>query len=543
MEVTRSMKSKSNFPSEEKKDEGDFIVDDVSDGGRYSVKNEVSLPQSQQDSSSHDSTSFLSNDVINSHQGKRNDIGSEKKSENNAIKPSFQRHANSKTLSKSNTQKPLLLLLCAFGITSCYLWYGTVQEKLFVKHHPRDGSVKNSGPDDDDNVTLFLLATGTFSSFFIGWIWTWASPIILGSNKKEDDTQMDKGKRFDDDNIEKRDGKLNHPLMMLTSLTYLTAMAASNEALHYVSYPTCVLAKSSKLIPTMIVGWLVETYRGWTIGKGGGTGMLGNVTNNHSKVNAMEWIGAAFITIGIISFQYIQLHKQQQQQRNESDNGEHSEIEGDSPYGLALLGLSLFMDGLLGACQNLLKAKKTDKSNNNIEDNDNHSPKTSSPTSSSSSSVCRPPSAMETMLYINLYATLVLLPASYYAGQFQNGMKMLFPPSSTDTTSSIENKSSLLLQLNLSASLGQVFIFLTIHHFSPLICTTITTTRKFFTILLSVYKFGHVLDVWQWGSVGLVFGGLYLEIVAKLFEGRCNDGDANSDAVESQRNLKRKKEL
>jgi hypothetical protein len=34
--------------------------------------------------------------------------------------------------------------------------------------------------------------------------------------------------------------------------------------------------------------------------------------------------------------------------------------------------------------------------------------------------------------------------------------------------------------------------------------------------LLSVYKFGHVLDVWQWGSVGLVFGGLYLEIAAKM---------------------------
>jgi UDP-galactose transporter B1 len=103
---------------------------------------------------------------------------------------------------------------------------------------------------------------------------------------------------------------------------------------------------------------------------------------------------------------------------------------------------------------------------------------------------------------------MILVPASHYAGQFQNGMQMFL-----DADGDI---SKLLLQLNLSASLGQVFIFLTIHHFSPLICTTITTTRKFFTILLSVYKFGHVLDVWQWGSVGLVFGGLYLEIVAKM---------------------------
>jgi UDP-galactose transporter B1 len=193
----------------------------------------------------------------------------------------------------------------------------------------------------------------------------------------------------------------------------------------------------------------------------------------------MEWIGAALITIGILSFQYTQLQKQQ--------NSHGGSEQGDSPYGLFLLGLSLFMDGLLGACQNALKLqdKKT-----------------------STAPTYRPPTAMETMLYINLYATMILLPASYYAGQFQNGMNLFLDANG--------DMAKLLLQLNLSASLGQVFIFLTIHHFSPLICTTITTTRKFLTILLSVYKFGHVLNVLQWGSVGLVFGGLYLEIAAKM---------------------------
>jgi UDP-galactose transporter B1 len=200
----------------------------------------------------------------------------------------------------------------------------------------------------------------------------------------------------------------------------------------------------------------------------------------------MEWIGAALITTGIISFQYTQLQKQH------SNHGGNAE-KGDSPYGLFLLGVSLFMDGLLGACQSALKRKGSSKS----------------------IYVYRPPTAMETMLYINLYATAILLPASYYAGQFQSGVKVAL-----DANGDVRK---LLLQLNLSASLGQVFIFLTIHHFSPLICTTITTTRKFFTILLSVYKFGHVLDVWQWGSVGLVFSGLYLEIAAKMLVGQRRD--------------------
>mmetsp|Transcript_44065 Transcript_44065/g.79086 ORF Transcript_44065/g.79086 Transcript_44065/m.79086 type:complete len:444 (+) Transcript_44065:216-1547(+) len=379
-------------------------------------------------------------------------------------------------------KSPLLLLLCASGITSCYLWYGTIQEHIFHM------DAADEEGNDKQSMTLFLLATGTFSAFLLAWIWTMIQPILLpekvGSSAKS---------KHDNQAIV---GSLNHPLIIVTSLAYLSAMSASNESLHYVSYPTCVLAKSAKLIPTMIVGWLVDKWRSWR------SGSSNRSANGDGKsINAMEWIGAALITIGIISFQFIQLQKQS------SDNHHGGkEVKGDSPYGLALLGLSLFMDGLLGACQSVLKQKDA-----------------TTETTTTSISVHRPPSAMETMLYINLYATLILLPASHYAGQFQRGINMLFSNSSS--------KSMLLLQLNLSASLGQVFIFLTIHHFSPLTCTTITTTRKFFTILLSVYQFGHVLGVWQWMSIGLVFSGLYLQIAAKLFV-RCH-GDEDVGVGES----------
>ncbi|KAL7545859.1 hypothetical protein ACHAWF_009212 [Thalassiosira exigua] len=367
-------------------------------------------------------------------------------------------------------KSPLLLLLCASGITSCYLWYGTIQEHVYHM----DAADQGEGGDDNPSITLFLLATSTFSSFFLASVWTVVGPILLSSGP-------DKGGASSNKRASQGEGGLNHPLLLLTSLTYLSAMAASNESLHYVSYPTCVLAKSSKLIPTMIVGWLVDQWRSWRRNNSRSDGA--HCHRSGKTINAMEWIGAALITVGILSFQYIQLHKQ-----DHSHSGK--EVKGDSPYGLCLLGFSLFMDGLLGACQSTLKRK---------DDNATVAPP-----------IHRPPSAMETMLYINLYATLMLLPASHCMGQLRQGMNMLL--------SSGGRKSMLLFQLNLSASLGQVFIFLTIHHFSPLTCTTITTTRKFFTILLSVYKFGHVLGVWQWISVGLVFGGLYLEIVAKIFE-------------------------
>lgn len=50
---------------------------------------------------------------------------------------------------------------------------------------------------------------------------------------------------------------------------------------------------------------------------------------------------------------------------------------------------------------------------------------------------------------------------------------------------------------------------------SGLACTTITTTRKFFTILASVVYYKHGLVPRQWAAVGLVFAAIVWEGVAK----------------------------
>ena len=335
-----------------------------------------------------------------------------------------------------------------------------VQERLFHRQTNEGG--------DSESITLFFLAAGTLSSFLLAWLWTVLGPWMLPARRGANHDDPPGGKRG-----------LNHPLLVVTSLAYLSAMAASNESLHYVSYPTCVLAKSSKLIPTMGVGWLVDRWRA----------RRGDDNRDHGKnANFTEWTGAALITVGIVSFQYLQLQKR-------ASPGEE-EVRGDSPYGLALLGLSLLMDGVLGACQSALKQ------------NDRRS--------------ChRAPGAMESMLWMNLYATLVLLPASHFVGQFWRGLETVFAADGDGTA-------TLFCQMLLSASVGQVFVFLTVHHFSPLTCTTITTTRKFLTILFSVYKFGHVLECKSWLGIGLVFSGLYLQIATK-FCARGGAGDAEKE--------------
>ncbi len=43
-------------------------------------------------------------------------------------------------------------------------------------------------------------------------------------------------------------------------------------------------------------------------------------------------------------------------------------------------------------------------------------------------------------------------------------------------------------------------------------CSTITTTRKFFTVLVSIFKFGHQVDFIQWIAISMVFTGLIIEL-------------------------------
>lgn len=66
--------------------------------------------------------------------------------------------------------------------------------------------------------------------------------------------------------------------------------------------------------------------------------------------------------------------------------------------------------------------------------------------------------------------------------------------------------------------LGQIFIFETIAHFGSLTLVMVTVTRKLFTMLLSVFVFGHVLTPGQWAGVAVVFAGIGVEALFKRRE-------------------------
>lgn len=335
------------------------------------------------------------------------------------------------------------LAVCIVGICSCYIYYGLLQERYF------------SGPNRIGANFALVSQTATNSVVALAWsrierLWS-SSSRISSSQQQPATTTAIQGAALG----------LNHALLMLTSFCYIGAMSTSNHSFHYVSYPTAVLAKSCKLIPTMVMSIWIE----------------------RKQYAAQEWLAASCITLGIVIFNLSRL----------SDKGSE---KTDSIHGIVLLLISLCMDGFLASCQGLLK--RSDVKHNKQ----------------------RPPTAMETMLYVNLYALIWLVPMALISGEWTKDIARLD-----------EIKEGLIL-LNAAAASGQVFIFLTLTWFTPLVCTTITTTRKFFTILLSVLHFGHVFSMTQWMSIGLVFGGIYTAIMHKAQQSRMGSTETTREKVE-----------
>jgi solute carrier family 35 (UDP-galactose transporter), member B1 len=69
----------------------------------------------------------------------------------------------------------------------------------------------------------------------------------------------------------------------------------------------------------------------------------------------------------------------------------------------------------------------------------------------------------------------------------------------------------------LCGALGQLAIFYSISQFGSLVTSIVCTTRKFFSILISVVLTGATLTLGQWAAVTLVFAGLLYKSSIRLF--------------------------
>lgn len=149
----------------------------------------------------------------------------------------------------------------------------------------------------------------------------------------------------------------------------------------------------------------------------------------------------------------------------DKSNGENAII------GNLLLGTSLLMDGMVGAMQDRMR------------------------------SVSRP-SSMNFMMYVNGWSSGILIALMAVNGEGRDliDFAVKYP--------------AVIWHLTLVVAVGtcgQIFISLMISNFGSLPLSLVTTTRKFFTVLMSVVVHGNSLSWMQWLATGLIFLALLLD--------------------------------
>ena len=117
------------------------------------------------------------------------------------------------------------------------------------------------------------------------------------------------------------------------------------------------------------------------------------------------------------------------------------------------------------------------------------------------------PTMHESMLYTNSCGRASVAVVGFATGEITAGYVPSAPPPAVTSW-----PSCLLARLGD----GQNFIYYTITNFNPLVLTTVTTTRKIFTTVYSVFRDpSNSLNTMQWSGCAAVFLGA-LDIVRNL---------------------------
>jgi len=117
------------------------------------------------------------------------------------------------------------------------------------------------------------------------------------------------------------------------------------------------------------------------------------------------------------------------------------------------------------------------------------------------------PKPYDFMFYTNLFMLLTALPIALGTGQLFGGSAYLIANPEIMTK---------VMKFAACSAFGQSFIFYTISHFDPLVLSTVTTTRKIFSVLLSIFLKGHSLSTTGWLGICMACSGILSEMQSKL---------------------------
>jgi len=117
------------------------------------------------------------------------------------------------------------------------------------------------------------------------------------------------------------------------------------------------------------------------------------------------------------------------------------------------------------------------------------------------------PKPYDFMFWTNFYMCLTALVISGALNEIGSGLAYC------TANPEIFNK---IIKFAVCSAVGQSFIFYTIANFDPLILSTVTTTRKIFSVLLSIFLKGHSLSGTGWTGIALACSGILSEMAAKM---------------------------
>ncbi|KAG6744404.1 hypothetical protein POTOM_053124 [Populus tomentosa] len=384
----------------------------------------------------------------------------------------------------SSLRRVLVLAFCVAGIWSAYIYQGVLQETLSTKRFGADGK------------RFEQLAFLNLAQSVVCLIWSYIMIKIWST------------------------GSGGAPWWSYWSpgITNTIGPAMGIEALKYISYPAQVLAKSSKMIPVMFMGCLVYGV----------------------SYTVPEYLCTFLVAGGVSAFALLKT----------SSKTINKLARPNAPIGYGLCFLNLAFDGFTNATQDSLKSKYVYlfllflflifftisvllavyhiAVGGDLIVGNSHSWCSNLLFVSSVVLIviCRlhfkaivslrrsrwslypKTSAWDIMLGMNLWGTIYNLiymfgwphGIGYEAIEFCKQ----HPEAAWD-----------ILLYCLCGAVGQNFIFLTISRFGSLANTTITTTRKFVSIVVSSVLSGNPLSAKQWGCVVMVFSGLSYQIYLK----------------------------
>lgn len=172
--------------------------------------------------------------------------------------------------------------------------------------------------------------------------------------------------------------------------------------------------------------------------------------------------------------------------------GKKSTGPASSPLGILFVVLSLVCDGVTGGVQKRLKAKTKEKG--------------------------AEPKPYDLMFWTNLFMAVTAAVFALALQEVNTGIAFCV------NNPVIFGK---IVKFAICSAVGQSFIFYTIANFDPLVCTTVTTTRKVFSVLLSIFLHGHQLSPQGWFGLSLASAGILSELQDKGGKGGHHGGKAD----------------